>query len=172
MNIALPEMFAGNNGTPSVLERQQARLKWHHDQFHDSFLGGSELSDLFTVDPTSQQPQVGVAQFQGFAAGDSVKPDPGFENGWPSFAKFDVCSVGFNVASVGYGNNGSGYDVDYAISRTSSCPPAVVAAAASEAAEKGKESVVSEKLSSAPGKESFKKRKSEKAQIPKVCVCY
>ncbi|KAB1998935.1 hypothetical protein ERO13_D12G112532v2 [Gossypium hirsutum] len=61
----------------------------------------------------------------------------------------------------GYGN-GPSFNMNHAISRTSSYPPAVAATKAVEV--KGNY----EKMASAVGKESFKKRKAEKLQNSKV----
>ena len=68
----------------------------------------------------------------------SVKPDAGRENGWPELGKVDLLGVGFVS---------SGFNASSAISRTSSCPPSVAAAAA--------EATPTEKMRSTSGRESF-----------------
>nr|KJB75205.1 hypothetical protein B456_012G031100 [Gossypium raimondii] len=105
----------------------------------------------------------------GGASGDSVlpdmvmarqvKPDPGLESPWPELGKVDMAAMGFGPC--GYGN-GPSFDMNHAISRTSSYPPAVVATKAVEV--KGNY----EKMASAVGKESFNKRKAEKLQNSNV----
>ncbi|XP_007042169.2 PREDICTED: transcription factor bHLH63 [Theobroma cacao] len=177
MNRALPEMLQCSDMT--VLERQRARLKWQQEQLQQQQLQQqeqqqsyfSELSGVFSSQPSH------VEGFQGgLMSGDSVlgdmvmtrqlKPDPGLETAWPELVKVDMPDMGFGPC--GYGN-GPSFDMNYAISRTSSCPPAVAAAVAGEVVEvKGKESVVSEKIGSAVGRESFKKRKVDKLQNLKV----
>ena len=176
MNRALPEMLQCSDMT--VLDRQRARLKWQQEQLQQqqeeqqSYF--SELSGVFSSQTSH------VQGFQGgLITGDSVlcdmvmtqqvKPDPGLETAWPELGKVDLASMGFGPC--GY-DNGPSFDMNYAISRTSSCPPAVAAAAvAPEAVEvKVKESIVSEKMGSDVGRESFKKRKVDKLQNSKVCV--
>ncbi|KAF2299649.1 hypothetical protein GH714_002197 [Hevea brasiliensis] len=88
----------------------------------------------------------------------SVKPDPSLmDNGWSDLVGFGPC---------GYGNyNGSGFDVNCAISSTSSCPPAVVAPATNaKVLAEGREPVLSEKLNSGVARECLKKRKVDKVQ--------
>ncbi|XP_022135684.1 transcription factor bHLH63-like [Momordica charantia] len=67
----------------------------------------------------------------------AVKPDPGLEDGWSEMGKFDPSLL----------LNATAYELNSSLSRTSSCPPAVP-----------------EKVGSAAGRESFKKRKAEKVQ--------
>ncbi|KAG8655987.1 transcription factor bHLH63 isoform X2 [Manihot esculenta] len=161
MNRALlPEMLHCTDMT--VLERQRARFKWqqeqelqqqqqqHHQQ--ESFFG--DLSGVFQLQLQHQ----GLQGDLGEVVTRSVKPDPAsMDNGWPGL-------VGFGPS--GYeNNNGSGFDVNYAISRTSSCQPAVAGAAvdATVLAE-SREPVMSEKLSPGVGRENLKKRKVDKLQ--------
>ncbi|KAK9286520.1 hypothetical protein L1049_014918 [Liquidambar formosana] len=181
MNRALPEMLhclntsvgnlAGNCTDLTVLDRQRTRIKWQQEQFQQQ--------------QQQQQQQNYFAsqgqQLQGLINGDlrldqvvtrSLKVDPGLENGWPDYGKFPLPKTGFCEESTGFESagylNGSAFEMNYAISRTASCPPAVAEAVAAVADGKGKESIVTEKLSSAVGKESFKKRKADKAQNSKV----
>ncbi|XVF45293.1 hypothetical protein PTKIN_Ptkin02bG0194000 [Pterospermum kingtungense] len=180
MNRAFPEMLQLCSDM-TALERQRACLKWQQEQEDEqqrSYF--SELSGVFSSSQTSH-----VQGFQGGlmnGTGDSalcgmvmtrlVKPHPaGFETDWPELGKVNMATTGFGPC--GYGN-GQNFDMNYAISRTSSCPPAVAAAAeaavAVETADaKAKESLVSEKIiGSAVGRESFKKRKVDKLQNSKV----
>ncbi|KDP41786.1 hypothetical protein JCGZ_26804 [Jatropha curcas] len=155
MNRALlPEMLHCTDMT--VLERQRARFKWQQEQQQqnpvqieqESFNFG-DLSGVFQL----QQQQQGFQGDLGEVVTRSVKPDPGLiDNGWPDLVAFG--------SACGYGNsNGSGFGTNYGISRTSSCPPAVAAAAVADAA-----AVASRKLSSGVGRESLKKRKADKVQ--------
>ncbi|KDO47528.1 hypothetical protein CISIN_1g022116mg [Citrus sinensis] len=91
--------------------------------------------------------------------GQQVKPDPAFENGWPDLGKIVAPAAGYGF--------GPGFEASYAISRTSSSPPAVVPEAVDV---KGKVSVaaLNEKVSAAVGRESFKKRKADKVQNTKA----
>lgn len=138
----------------TVLERQRARMKWQPQEQQGYFGGSDQFAGLF-LEPGQ------VGSFQGLLGGESVlgevltrsvKPDPGLENGWP-----ELVNMGFTE-----------FDMNCAISRTSSCPP-TVAPPPPEA--KGKVSPPAEKVSSAVGRESFKKRKADKLQNTKVCVC-
>lgn len=89
----------------------------------------------------------------------SIKRDQVLENAWPELFKFDMSTTEFGS---------SGFDVNSAISAPSSGPPSDTAAAAVNESN-GRESVISsEKLSSASGRQNFKKRKADKAQNPKV----
>ncbi|OMO74343.1 hypothetical protein CCACVL1_16835 [Corchorus capsularis] len=161
----MPEMLQCSDMT--VLERQRARLKWQleeqqlQQEQQESYF--SELSGVFQG---------------GLMTGDSVlgdmvmarqlKPDPGLDTAsWPhDLGKVDMPAMGFGPCGFG---NGPSFDMNYAISRTASCPPAVAAAVAAEAVElKAKES---EKMgTSAVGRENFKKRKADKLQNSKVVV--
>lgn len=184
MNMASPEMLhcpstsanvAGNGTDITVLERQRLRMKWQQEQFQQqqqqqSYFGGSEFT-MFSMGG-----QVGQAQqFHGLISGEStavgdmlcraVKADPGLENVWPEFGKLAMLGTEFNAEHAGFESsrilNCSGFEMNQAISRTSSCP---VAAAEG----KVRESVLPEKIASAVGRESFKKRKADKLQGPKV----
>ncbi|XVE93640.1 hypothetical protein REPUB_Repub01dG0211400 [Reevesia pubescens] len=178
MNRVLPEMLQCSDMT--VLETQRAGLKWQQEQLQQqqqqqqSYF--SELSGVFSSQTSHVQ---GFHQGGLMSSGDSVlggmvmtrqlKPDPGLETAWPELGKVDLANMGFGPC--GYGN-GPSFDMNYANSRTSSCPPAVAAAVAAEAVVevKGKDSVVSEKMGSAVVRESFKKRKVDKLQNSKVVV--
>ncbi|KAK3022038.1 hypothetical protein RJ639_047428 [Escallonia herrerae] len=178
MNRALPEMLhclnmpgnvASGGGTAdiSVLERQRARMKWQQDQH---FLIGNHELNVFSAQQLHQL-QGSVSNDPGFAeyVTRALKPDPGMESGWPDVGKFGGDDH-LGYGACGYGNV-SGIEMNYeAIARTVSCPP-TVAAAISEAAvteTKGKESILPEKLNSAAGRESFKKRKADKNHNLKV----
>jgi hypothetical protein len=164
MNRALPEMLHCLNGPANgtdmtVLERQRARMKWQLQQEQQGYFGGSDQFAGLFLEPG----QVGT--FQGLLGGESVlgevltrsvKPDPGLENGWSELGRLELVNMGFTE-----------FEMNCAISRTSSCPP-TVAPPAPEA--KGKVSPPAEKMSSAVGRESFKKRKADKLQNTKVCV--
>lgn len=188
MNRALPEMLhclnapgnmAGNCTDLTVLERQRARLKWQEDQLQQqqqqqqqsTYFSGSELSGVFFQAPDHHQVQsFQVGLVEDSALNRLVKPDPGLENGWPGLDKFEMPGLGFGSSST------PGFQINGAISRTYSCPPTVVAEEAT-AVVKSREAVFpAEKLSSAAGKES-KKRKTDKLQNSKVniyiyCIIY
>ncbi|XP_057965699.1 transcription factor HBI1-like [Malania oleifera] len=182
--LSTPGNLAGNGADMTVIERQRARLKWQAEQqlqrqqqSHQSFFGTGNEFDFFNL--VNQAPQ-----FQGLIEGDSgvvaelvtrsVKADPGLENAWPELRGYGGDTTGFEANGF---VNGSGYDMNYAISRTVSCPPemaapatqpeAAVAVAAAEA--KGRQTLITEKLNFSVGRESsFKKRKADKAQNQKV----
>ncbi|KAK6916585.1 Myc-type, basic helix-loop-helix (bHLH) domain [Dillenia turbinata] len=200
MNRALPEMLHclnnnsnmnltnGNCTDMSVLERQRARIKWQQEhlqhQQHQNFLSSEEFN-VFQLQAQLAQAQQfqnlinGEVSLDGFV-GRAVKPDPGLDNGWPDYSNLSVGPPG----STHYGPGGgsarlecSGYggvDVNYAISRTTSCLPSVAAGIADVAAVpaaadvKSRDSTVTEKLTAAVGRESFKKRKADKLQQTKV----
>ncbi|KAF5448828.1 hypothetical protein F2P56_029327 [Juglans regia] len=175
MNRALPEMLhclsgPGNGTDMTVLERQRTRVKWQHQE-QQNYFGGSEFVGVF-LEP-SQAGQVG--DFQDLLGGGggsvlrdvmtrSVKPDPGLENGWPELGRYELPDLGFGSAVLMNGSP-TGFEMNPTITRTSSCPPAE-AQVAPEA--KGKVSEPTEKMSSAVGRESFKKRKADKVQNTKV----
>jgi hypothetical protein len=152
----------------TVLERQRACIKWQQEQQQQQQVQLQQQEISYFTELT------GVFQQAGFHEGGlsevvtrSVKPDPGLvDNGWNND----------HVVGLGVGplyDNGSGFELNYgAISRTSSCPPAVAAAATATATVRGAESVVSDKISSGVGRESSKKRKFDKVQNnSKLCVC-
>lgn len=162
----LPEMLHCTEMT--VLERQRARLKWQLEQLQQP----QQQQQLQQQQEQQQQQEVGyfselsqlISQGYdegGLMMGQQVKPDPAFENGWRDLGKIVVPAAGYGF--------GPGFEASYAISRTSSCPPAV----ASEAVNvKGKVSVaaLNDKVSAVVGRESFKKRKADKVQNTKVAV--
>ncbi|XVE66977.1 hypothetical protein DITRI_Ditri08aG0123100 [Diplodiscus trichospermus] len=126
----------------TVLERQRARLKWQQQQLQQQLQEEqqsyfSELSGVFSSQTSHIQGFQGGLMSGDEMLGDilmtrQVKPDPGLETAWPDLGKVDMASMGFGPC--GYGN-GSSFDMNYAISRTSSCPPAVAAAITAEAVE-------------------------------------
>lgn len=163
MNGVSPEMFhclnsarnLGANSDISVLERQKDRMK--RKQQETVFSSVTQFDNVFSV-------QAQLSQVQHFQAlvnggnpmlselmGRSVKPDPdpNYANGWPDFE-----SLGQN----------SEIEMSCPISRTSSCPSAVAEGAAVA------EEKENEKMNLAVGRESFKKRKANKAQNPKMGV--
>lgn len=162
MNRALPEMLhclntAGNcHDTPTVLERQRARLKWQHDQLLNQQQQQPLNQSCFNrVDygggfpPPVAVPSDHLTGFPGFMSGGggggglslveiimgAVKPDPELEDGWSGMSKFDPSLL----------LSATNFELNSSFSRTSSCPPAVA-----------------EKMGSAAGRDSFKKRKAEK----------
>lgn len=188
MNRTLPEMLhclnsvgnlvAGNCTDMTVLERQRARLKWQQEQLQqeqqqqqDGYFNGSEqLNGVFFNPAQAGQ----FPAFQGLVGGLSVigdttsnrpvKPDPGLENGWSELDRFEMSEIGFGSSATGLAN-GPGFQMAGAISRTSSCQP-TVAPLTPEV--KSRESFSPEKISSAAGRESFKKRKADKVNNTKV----
>lgn len=182
MNRALPEMLhclnapgnlAGNYTDTTVLERQRARLKWQQEQIQQqqqSYFSGSELSGVFSGQTQagqvvqSFQGLVGCESVLGEAVNRSVKPDPGLENGWPEMEKCEMPIMGFGSCG-GLDTGTQEFEMNGAISRTASCPPTVAAAAADT---KAREAALHEKLSSAAGRESFKKRKADRLKNAKV----
>ncbi|KAA8545981.1 hypothetical protein F0562_020568 [Nyssa sinensis] len=177
MSRALPEMIhclntpgnlAGNGMEVSVLERQRARMKWQQEQLQQqqNYVNENGLS-MFPISPHTQQFQVLInnESVLNEFVNRVMKPDPGLDHRWPHFGKFG--GEDSDLGSCGIGN-GSGFEMNYAISRTASCPPAGAAAIAEVAETKGRESVLPEKLSSAVGRESFRKRKADKTQNLKV----
>ncbi|CAK9315901.1 unnamed protein product [Citrullus colocynthis] len=167
MNRALPEMLhclntTGNcPDTLSVLERQRARLKWQQDQLLQQQQQPLNQSCFNKVDygggfpPPVAVPADHFTGFPGYMSGGggggggglslvemvmgAVKPDPGLNDGWSEMGKFDPSLL----------LNATAYELNSSLSRTSSCPPAVAP-------------TVAEKMGSAAGRDSFKKRKAEK----------
>ncbi|XP_059653798.1 transcription factor bHLH63-like isoform X2 [Cornus florida] len=142
--LQTPENLAGSYTGMSVLERERARLNWQQQQQEQqSDFNGNEF----------------FSEFHGFGSR-TVKVDQDLESGWVDMGKLGGDDLGF----------GFGLEMNYGISRTASCPP-VVAAAMSEVAAadmKGRQYILPGKLSSSVGTESFKKRKADKNQNPKV----
>ncbi|XP_028797016.1 transcription factor HBI1 isoform X1 [Neltuma alba] len=149
--------------TLTLLETQRDRMKWQQPQFHhhhqnQNYFSGNGFDAAFS--PLQVPNSGGLMVINGGGGGSglgevaanasSVKPAPGWENGWSELDKAGLPGTGFVS---------SGFNVSSAISRTSSCPPSVVASAAA---------TPTEKMRSTSGRESFKKRKSDKAQIPKA----
>lgn len=176
---ALPDMLhcmssAANvsSGTElSVFERQRARIKWQQQQ-QMSFFSGNEVNVYSTSVNQAQAPEFDqlMSNDTGFAClfNCAVKPDPGMDYGWPDHGKFGGDS---DFLGYGYGNvNANVNELSCAISRTISCPPAVTAALAEPSGDNtnGKKSVFPEKINSAVGRDSFKKRKADKALAHKV----
>ncbi|KAF8405240.1 hypothetical protein HHK36_010141 [Tetracentron sinense] len=185
MNSALPEMLqcvqtseniAGNGTDMTVLERQRGRLKWQQQQLQSQQLQQSYFNEnqlnLFSLSQTQHYQDLmnNDSAFRELA-NQSMKVDPDLENGWPNFTKYPIPRTGFCGEMKGFVSSGlqtDALEMDYSISRTSSCPPAEAVAMAGD--EKGIESVLTEKLASTVGRDSFKKRKADKAQNPKVIV--
>lgn len=158
----------------SVFERQQARMKWQQEHNHQqlSVFSGNDVNMYSTKEPQVQAPgfqlmsnDIGFGSFSNCA----VKPDPGMDTGWPDYGKFggDSEYLGYGYGSV----DGNVNELSCPISRTFSCPPAVPAAIGQASGDytNGKMSVVfSGKMNSSVGRDSFKKRKADKALAQKV----
>ncbi|XP_030450697.2 transcription factor bHLH63 isoform X1 [Syzygium oleosum] len=165
---SLPEML--HCAEMTVLERQRARGKWQQDdqlQFHVQgegqrchFGGGSELNGAFSFGQSIESLMGGgcEAVFEE-VLNHPIKPDPGVESGW--LGSFDLSGLGYGACGFG---GGSALEVNFAINRTLSCPPAATPAVT---VEKGKEFVVSEKMSQA-GRENSKKRKVDEVHNTKI----
>ncbi|GAB4837899.1 hypothetical protein Ancab_027424 [Ancistrocladus abbreviatus] len=184
-NITAAATMKDMDVSTSVLGRQTAVLKWQQEQLQLHFQQQQQQCYFNEFNVLSSLPAQEEAQAQSFPTlinGDelglhqlltpTIKPDPCVTNGWPEFSSSGITSK-LDQSAVGYVNGSSGYDVNYAISKTNSCPPAVAAAFAAKEAvtmadAKGRESVTSEKLSATAGRESFKKRKAEMNLTPKV----
>ncbi|XP_073309346.1 uncharacterized protein [Primulina huaijiensis] len=135
-------MFSGN-AEMSVLERQRARLNCQQENLiqHHPFTYFNENEHFDGAFLMGN----GDQGFGELLMGRPMKPDPGFEDGWNG---------------LNYGN-GSEFEMSCALPRTASFPPAVAASGG-----KGKEAA----LSSATGKESFKKRKADKNHSTEVAA--
>ncbi|XP_059647664.1 transcription factor bHLH63-like [Cornus florida] len=162
--------LAGNSTDMSVLERQQVRMKWQQEQLQQqSYFDGNEFN-VYSIPAQAQfESLVNCDPVLNQLMNQAVKVDPGLENRWQDFGK-----VGGDVSDFGSCEfvNGSGFEMNYAIpiTATASCSPAMTAAKVEVgvADTKGRESVLPGKLSSATAKESFKKRKADETQNPKV----
>lgn len=146
-------------------------MKWHQQEHNDPIqlhqqqqgynFSGNELSGVFSVPIPAGQAQ----GFMGLVCGDSaVKPDPCSENRWAELGYGSCGLVGNNNGAAGFEEMINGHNNNSNISRTFSCPPTVAAE------KKSNDAVLSQKISSPPGKESFKKRKADKVQSNKVCL--
>ncbi|KAL6270090.1 hypothetical protein ACE6H2_027001 [Prunus campanulata] len=181
MNRALPEMLncmnapgtflAGNCTDMTVLERQRARMKWHQHEHNDPIqlhqqqqgynFSGNELSGVFSVPIRAGQAQ--AQGFMGLVCGESeVKPDPCSENRWAELGYGSCGLVVNNNGAAGFEEMINGHNNNSNISRTFSCPPTVAAE------KKSNDAVLSQKINSPAGKESFKKRKADKVQSSKA----
>ncbi|KAI8533005.1 hypothetical protein RHMOL_Rhmol11G0262500 [Rhododendron molle] len=170
MNRALPEMLhcintpgnvAGSFTEMSVLERQRARIKWQQEQLLNQpscFFEGNDQFNGYSMPNHAQDFHNLINSEVGLV----VKADPGLDNRWQEFGQFG--GEGSGLGSSGF-VNGSGFELNYGISRTLSCPQEV-AVAVTETARR--ESVSPEKMSSAVGRESFKKRKADRNQSLKA----
>ncbi|KAK4740167.1 hypothetical protein R3W88_003864 [Solanum pinnatisectum] len=171
MNIALPEMLHNNitsnggNGS-SVLEQQRARMKWHQEQVQQqemSYFNGQNDLLMSSFHQTSEAQQFhGLINVNDQSLNElvtrAIKPDPCMENNWGDFGTTDNNGFGYVPVGVGHGGMSHPTEMNYAISRTTSCPPTMADNAVS--AVKPKETM----LSSNRGRESFKKRKADKNQ--------
>ncbi|KAL6963854.1 hypothetical protein U1Q18_034860 [Sarracenia purpurea var. burkii] len=162
-----PENLVGNGTDTTVLERQRIRMKWQQEQFFQqgqSFDGRNDFFAGFSVPP----------QFQGLVGSDAglnelvtraVKADPGLGNGWPDFGQFGGGEGSSGLGSCGLGI-GSGFEMGYGISSTTSCPPPPPAEVAEVT--KQRRPTSPEKMSSTVGREILKKRKADENQILKA----
>ncbi|KAF9619483.1 hypothetical protein IFM89_007231 [Coptis chinensis] len=172
MNSTLTEMLhRTTQAEMSVLERQQARLKFQSQQ---NVSVSEQLQQSYFSDT-----QFNLMPNQGLMSNEmairelvnrSIKMDPaGLENGWPDFAKYPLSGAGFGSETTGFGSVENGYGgngvdlVDYSLSRTSSCPTAMLEGRSVELGLSGK-------IGSVGGRESVKKRKVDKAQNSKVAA--
>lgn len=165
-----------------MLERQRDRMKWqqnqqqqqeqgqHHQNHHllhqnQSYFCGSGFDGGFSSLQVQNSPALMMMMTTTNGAAESAlgevvanaNAQSVSENGWPELGKLEMPKLGFVS---------SGFDVaSSAFSRTSSCPPSVATPLPDG---KGKDlvSMGAEKMRSP----SFKKRKFEKIQNPKVCV--
>ncbi|XP_009587041.1 uncharacterized protein LOC107766787 [Nicotiana tabacum] len=172
MNIALPEMLhsiTGNGGNGSsemsVLERQRARMKWQQEQLQQqemmSYFDGQndqQLMNFYSQTAGAQQFHGQINNVNDESLNElvtrAIKPDPCLENNWT----IGTDGLGYVPTGVGYGGTTPQLGLNYAISRTTSCPPNMADNAVSDG--KAKESM----MSSNRGRESFKKRKADKNQ--------
>ncbi|XP_077220355.1 uncharacterized protein LOC143854346 isoform X2 [Tasmannia lanceolata] len=144
--LPTPENFTG--GDLTAVEMQRARLKWQQQKTQEREPNKTHLN-LFPL-PLTQQLQTFPAQNSGGMTGfssPSANNDHCSENAWPEFKTFT------NLATDSRG-------LDYSISRTASCPSTGNVLPE----EKGGDPVL------AVGKESFKKRKADKAQNQEATV--
>lgn len=165
MNIALPEMLHNitSNGSSelSVLDR----TKWQVQQQEMSYFNGQNDQLMNSFHQTAEAQQFhGLINVNDQSLNElvtrAIKPDPCMENSWGDFGT--TGTNGFDYVPVGVGHGGMSHpsEMNYAISRTTSCPPTMA------------DNVVKPKdtrLSSNRGRESFKKRKAGKNQHLKVC---
>ncbi|KAJ8450893.1 hypothetical protein Cgig2_032518 [Carnegiea gigantea] len=198
MNRDSPEMIhclnmagtvAGVKGMEmSVLERQRMILKWQHEQLlqvqrlqqeqDQSYFNEVELLTYLTAH---------AQDFQGLnmncvpspvPAGPTIKEllnrpiktDPGLETRWTDsgIPQSGITAENSGIESVEQVRS-SGYEMNYAISRTASCPPLAAAAMKAATEAKGFEAAKSDqKPSGAAGRDGFKKRKAEKNLTAKV----
>ncbi|XP_017230023.1 transcription factor bHLH63 isoform X1 [Daucus carota subsp. sativus] len=167
---AIPEMLQWLNSSAdgtdiSVLQRQRARINWQQQQ-QQSFFSGNDQHDMHSI------PEAEAAQFQTLMNGDAVfgrfgnravKPDPGMEIEWPGYGKM-IGDDPLGLGACGYGNIND-VELNYAISRTTSCPPVVAAAAGIAETPgsytQGREPGLNGQMSAAVCRESFKKRKAD-----------
>ncbi|NP_001335303.1 basic helix-loop-helix (bHLH) DNA-binding superfamily protein [Solanum lycopersicum] len=160
MNIALPEMLHNitSNGSSelSVLDR----TKWQVQQQEMSYFNGQNDQLMNSFHQTAEAQQFhGLINVNDQSLNElvtrAIKPDPCMENSWGGFGT--TGTNGFDYVPVGVGHGGMSHpsEMNYAISRTTSCPPTMA------------DNVVKPKdtrLSSNRGRESFKKRKADKNQ--------
>ena len=129
-------------GDMTVLERQRARMKWQEEQ---GYFSGNSFNGVFSSSSLHVPDSIMVAADSGCALAEVV-------------AQAQPRSINKPSAAPGLHANSS------SISRTFSCPPALVEPE-SESKPKPKPT------DSSVGKDGFKKRKPDKPHHPKVCVC-
>lgn len=184
-----PANFNSSSGFDrmSLLERQAAiSMKWQEDQLQHQppppltsqvqqlghgFFSSDDQLNVFSTPAQAHQHFHGFItndhHFSGLLTQGMLKQGPGVQTtGCDNFANTGGPSFGLGACELG---NITGFGMDYAVSRTVGCPPAVAAAMAdvATAATKGREIILPEKLSSSAGRESFKKRKADKTQNQK-----
>ncbi|KAJ1393666.1 Myc-type, basic helix-loop-helix [Sesbania bispinosa] len=134
----------------TVLERQRARKKWQQQEQeeHDRqsyFCGSTGFSSSSSLQVHGGLVGSDSGLGEVVVAAQSMKPDPGLENGWPELGKFET---GFGSSSGLVVPPASGFDVNSSISRTG-----------------GRDSAIEKVMNSACGK---KRKAADKAQNSKV----
>ncbi|CAN4107537.1 unnamed protein product [Withania somnifera] len=158
----------GGNGSSelTVLDRQRARMKWQQEQVLQqemTYFNGQNEQLMNCFHQTSEAQRFhGLINVNNQSLNElvtrAITPDPCLENNWDDFGT--TGNNGFGYVPVGVGHAGMSHptEMNYAISRTTSCPPTMADNAVS--AVKLKETT----LSSNRSRESFKKRKADKNQ--------
>ncbi|XP_047311602.1 transcription factor HBI1-like [Impatiens glandulifera] len=142
---------AVNTTDMSVLERQRAScMRWQQEEEEEHHFYNGNQFNMFSIPtpPPSQQLQDLVSNAHPSFIARTIKPDPAnLDNAWSDFGIF-----------------GTGIDINYEISRITSCPPAMASDMADIATLEAK------KLSLAAGRENSRKRRAEKNSTLKVVM--